>query len=64
LCFAAEFTSGDITILQQAYDDREMKKSQVYDWHKHFYNGHGSVDSDLCSGRPSVSSNEANVERV
>ena len=51
-------------MLQQAYDDREMKKSQVYDWHKHFYDGHGSVDSDLCSGHPSVSSNEANVERV
>ena len=51
-------------MLQQAYDDREMKKSQVYDWHKHFYDGHESVDSGLCSGRPSVSSNEANVERV
>ena len=53
-----------LTMLQQAYDDREMKKSQVYDWHKHFYDGHESVDSGLCSGRPSVSSNEANVERV
>jgi hypothetical protein len=51
-------------MLQQVYDDREMKNSQVYDWHKHFYDGHESVDSDLCSGRPSVSSNEANVERM
>ena len=51
-------------MLQQAYDDREMKNSQVYDWHKHFCDGHESVDSDLCSGRPSMSSNEANVECV
>jgi len=29
-----------LTMLQQACDDREMKKSQVYDWHKHFYDGH------------------------
>jgi hypothetical protein len=53
-----------LTMLQQVYDDREMKKSQVYDWHKHFCDGLESVDSDLFSGRPSVSSNEANVERV
>ena len=53
-----------LTMLQQAYDDREMKNSQVYDWHKHFCDGHESVDSDLCSGRPSMSLNEANVEHV
>jgi len=41
-----------------------MKKLQVYDWHKHSCDGHVSVDSDMCSGHPSVASNEANVERV
>ena len=41
-----------------------MKKLQVYHRHKHFCDGHVSVDSDLCSGRPSVASNEANVEHV
>jgi hypothetical protein len=53
-----------ITMLQQAYGDREMKKSQVYGWHKHFCDGQENVDSDLCSGRPSTSANEANVKCV
>jgi hypothetical protein len=38
-----------------------MEKSLVYDWHKHFHDGHKSVENDLCSGRPSTSTNEANV---
>ena len=41
-----------------------MKIPGIYDWHKHFCDGHESVDSDLCSGCPSVSTNEANVEQV
>jgi transposase len=36
----------------------------VYDWHKRFSEGREGFDDDPCSGRPSESTNEANVDRV
>jgi transposase len=41
-----------------------MKNSQVYDWHKRFSDGCESFDNDPRSGRPSTSTNKANVDRV
>jgi len=51
-------------MLQQAYGDRAMKKSQVCVWHKCFHDGCESVDVDTCSGHPSMSTNKANVKHV
>jgi hypothetical protein len=53
-----------LNMLQQVYDDRAMKKSQVCDWRKCFHDGCESVDNDPCSGHPSLSTNKANVEHV
>jgi hypothetical protein len=44
--------------------DRAMEKSLVYARHKHFHVGHESVDNDLRSGRPSMSTDEASVHHV
>jgi hypothetical protein len=41
-----------------------MKNYQMYDWHKHFCKGRQIFDDDPRSGRPSASTNEANVDRV
>ena len=51
-------------MLQQTYDDRTMKQFQVYDWHKRSHDGREAIDDDPCSGRPSTSTNEANVVHV
>jgi len=53
-----------LTVLQQLYGDRTMKKSLVCDWHKPFTDGREIVDDDLCSGHPSTSINETNIECV
>lgn len=53
-----------LAILQQECGDRVVKKSQVCDRHKHFHDRCRSVDSDLHSDCPAMSTNEANVERV
>jgi hypothetical protein len=47
-------------MLQKAYGDRAMKQFEVYDWH----DGRETIDDDPRSGRPSTSTNEANVEHV
>jgi transposase len=41
-----------------------MKQFQVYDWYKRSHDGREIIDDDPRSGRPSTSTNEANVERV
>ena len=51
-------------MLQQAYGDRAMKQFQVEDWHKRSHDGRETIDDDPRSGRPSTSTNEANVEHV
>jgi hypothetical protein len=53
-----------LTMSQQAYGDRAMKKSQVYDWHKRFQDGRESADCDAPSVRASTSINKASVGRV
>jgi len=44
--------------------DRAVEKSLVHARHKHFHVGHKSVDNDLQSGRPSMSTIEASVQHV
>jgi len=51
-------------MLQQVYGDRALKKYQVCVKHKCFHVGYKSVDSDPCSGHPSMSTNKANVKHV
>lgn len=51
-------------MLQQVNGDRALKIYQVCVWHKCFHVGYESVDSDPCSGHPSMSTNNANVKHV
>jgi len=64
LRLATEFSTGDVTILQQSYGDRAMEMSRVHDLYKRFHDGRESFDDDPRSGRPSSSTNEAHVKRV
>jgi len=45
-------------LLQQAYGEDAMGRTQVFDWFRLFKEDRTSVESDPCSGRPSTSRNE------
>jgi len=45
-------------LLQQAYGEDAMGRTQVFDWFRLFIEGSTSVESDPRSGRPSTSRNE------
>ena len=51
-------------LLQQAYGDDAMGRTQVFDWFRRFQEGRTSVESDLRSGRPSTSRNEEIIAKV
>lgn len=56
--------SETLEMLNQAYGNEAMKKSQVYEWHKRFREGRVSIEDDPRSGRPSTSMTDTNIERV
>uniref|UniRef100_A0A1B6MJV2 Mos1 transposase HTH domain-containing protein n=1 Tax=Graphocephala atropunctata TaxID=36148 RepID=A0A1B6MJV2_9HEMI len=53
-----------LELLNQAYRDEAMKKSQVYEWHKRFREGRINIEDDDRSGRPSTATTDDNIERV
>ncbi|GFY08975.1 protein GVQW3 [Trichonephila clavipes] len=53
-----------IEMLQKAFKDEWMGKTQIKEWYGRFKNGRTSVDSDPRSGRPSTGTSSHNVERV
>ncbi|KAJ4426782.1 hypothetical protein ANN_26581 [Periplaneta americana] len=53
-----------LRLLEEAYGEAAMKKTQVYAWHKRFSGGRGSIKDDVRSGRPTIATNEAIAQRV
>ncbi|GFX85027.1 protein GVQW3 [Trichonephila clavipes] len=53
-----------IEMLQKAFKDECMGKTQIKEWYGQFKNGRTSVDSDPHSGRPLTGTSSHNVERV
>ncbi len=51
-----------LIMLNEAYGENSMKKTQVYFWFKRFKEGQTSIEDDERSGRPSTSTNDKNVE--
>jgi hypothetical protein len=51
-------------MLEEACGKAEMKKTQVYEWHKHFRDGHvNATDNPLCR-QLSDSTNDETIESV
>ena len=51
-------------LLQQAYSEDAMGRTQVFDWFRRFKECRTSVESDPRSGRPSTSRNEEMIAKV
>lgn len=51
-------------MLQKAYGESVLSKTQVYEWYKAFKDGRETVEDAPRSGRPSTSTNDDNVEKV
>ena len=51
-------------MIQKAFVDESMCITQIKKCYRLFKNGRTSVDSDTCSGRPSLTTTLENIERV
>jgi hypothetical protein len=47
--------SETLGMLEEAYGNAAMKKTQVCDWHNHFNDGRSIASDDPCCGRPFTS---------
>ena len=64
-CFKIRKTATETyQLLQQAYSEDAMGRTQVFDWFGRFKEGRTSVESDPRSGRPSTSRNEEMITKV
>jgi len=64
-CFKiGKTTTETYQLLEQAYGEDAMGRTQVFDWFRRFKEGRTPVDSDLRSGRPSTSRNEEMIAKV
>jgi len=64
-CFKIRKTTMETyQLLQQAYGEDAMGRTQVFDWFCQFKEGRTSAESDPCSGQPSTSRNEKMIAKV
>ena len=64
-CFEMGKTATETyQLLQQAYGEDAMGRTQVFDWFRRFKEGRTSVKSDPRLGRPSTSRNEEMIAKV
>ena len=50
-----------LKVLRDVYGDSSMSRIRILEWHKRLVKGR---EDDLKSGRPSTSTNDANIEKV
>ena len=64
-CVLNEISCAEsLRMLQKAYGESVLSKTQVYEWYKAFKDGRETVEDAPRSGRPSTSTNDDNVEKV
>jgi len=51
-------------MLQQAYGEDCLSRTQYHEWYQHFKSGRTSIEDDPKSGRPSTSMDDDHVEKV
>jgi len=51
-------------MLQQAYGEDCLSRTQNHEWYQRFKSGRTSIEDDPKSGRPSISMDDDHVEKV
>jgi len=51
-------------MLQKAFKEEALSRTQVFEWFARFKRGEMSVEDRLHSGRPSTSRTDENVEKI
>jgi len=51
-------------MLQQAFGDECMSRTQCFEWYSRFKTGRMSIDEDPQSGRPSTSTDDVHIDAV
>ena len=51
-------------MLQQAYGEDRLSRTQCYEWYQRFKSGRTSIEDDPKSGRPSSSTGDDHIEKV
>ncbi|XP_029941109.1 uncharacterized protein LOC115383163 isoform X4 [Salarias fasciatus] len=64
-CFLLGKTATEtLTMIQTAYKDEALGRSQVFEWYGRFKSGQMSIEDSPRSGRPSTSRTEENVRKI
>jgi len=65
ICFKLEKTATETwKMLQQAFGDECMSRTQCFEWYSRFKIGRTSIDEDPRSGRPSTSTDDVHIDAV
>ena len=64
-CFKLGKTATETwKMLQQAFGDECMSRTQCFEWYSHFKTQRTSIDEDSQSGRPSTSTDDVHIDAV
>jgi len=64
-CFKLGKTATETwKMLQQAFGDECMSRTQCFEWYSRFKTGRTSIDEDSRSGRPSTSTDDVHIDAV
>ncbi|KAJ4448520.1 hypothetical protein ANN_10538, partial [Periplaneta americana] len=64
-CFLLGKTAAEtVGLLQQAFNDDALRKSQVYEWFSHFKSGNMSTEDMPRPGHPSTGRNDENIAKI
>jgi len=64
-CFILEKTFlATFRMLKQGFGDEAMSRTQTHEWYKCFQGVRTSIEDNECSGQPSTSKYEDNIQKV
>jgi len=64
-CFKLRKTATEMwKMLQQAFRDECVSRTQCFEWYSHFKTGRTLIDEDSRNGRPSTSTDDVHIDAV
>jgi len=63
-CFLLGKSAAETVLMQEAFKEEALSKTQVYEWYSCFKGGEMSREDQPRSGRPSACRNAENLEKV